>query len=79
MDVEVDRFFAALPGDPALELPLAESAGQYEGIFTTCFLEAFRHPDDTMIRTVAVDGSTVRVVPNRSLKAYLTREVNRVA
>ena len=79
VDVEVDRFFAALPGDPALELPLAESAGQYEGIYTTCLLDAFRHPDEGMIRTLPVDGATVRVVPNRNLKAFLAREVNRVA
>ena len=31
-DVEVDRFFATLPGEPALEMALEESAGQYEGI-----------------------------------------------
>jgi hypothetical protein len=32
-----------------------------------------------MIWTVPVDGTSVRVAPNRSLKAYLNREVNRVA
>jgi len=79
VDVEVDRFFATLPGDPALELSLSESVGQFEGIYTSCFLEAFRHPEDGMIRTVSIDGATARVVPNRSLKGYLTREVNRVA
>ena len=54
VDAEVDRFFATLPGEPALEMPLTESAGQYQGIYTACFLDAFRHPDEDMIRSVTV-------------------------
>ncbi len=79
IDAEVDRFFATLPGEPALEMTLAESAGQYEGIYTACFLDAFRHPDEDMIRSVTLDGTTMQVVPNRSLKGYLKREVNQMA
>jgi len=79
VDAEVDRFLASLPGEPALELPLAESAGQYDGIYTSCFMDAFRHPDDDMIRALSVDGRIIKVVPNRSLKGFLKREVNRVA
>ncbi|AUB79801.1 caspase family protein [Candidatus Thiodictyon syntrophicum] len=79
VEVEVDRFLATLPGDPALEMPLPDSAGQFEGIYTTCFLKAFQQPDPDMIRTLSVEGKTVRVVPNRGLKAYLRREVNQLA
>jgi hypothetical protein len=71
---EVDRFFATLPGDPALEVPVAKSVSEYEGIYTACFLEAFEHPDtDIVVRLV--DGP--RVVPNRKLKPYLVREVRK--
>ncbi|WP_295432891.1 caspase family protein [uncultured Thiodictyon sp.] len=79
VEVEVDRFLATLPGDPALEMPLPDSAGQFEGIYTTCFLKAFQQPDPDMIRTLSVAGKTVLVVPNRGLKAYLKREVNQLA
>src|SRR5262249_36100436 len=58
---EVDRFYATLPGDPALEVPVAKSAPAYEGIYTSCLLSAFEHPEDTLVQSV--DG--VRVVPNR--------------
>jgi hypothetical protein len=60
-------------------MALEESAGQYEGIYTTCFLNAFQKPDEDMIRSLTVEGARIRVVPNRSLKRYLKREVNRLA
>jgi hypothetical protein len=72
---DVDRFFAALPGDPALELPVDNSSKTFEGIYTSSFLDAFNHPQTTMVRTV--DG--VDVVPNRSLKSYLVDDVSRRA
>jgi hypothetical protein len=68
---DVDVFLATLIGDPSWEVQVATSVGAFEGIFTSCFLEAFRSPDDTMVRTVS--GS--KVVPNPSLKPYLAREV----
>ena len=74
--VDVDRFLAALPGDPALELPVSESVPIFEGIFTTCFLEAFRHPDPEMVATLQ-DGT--RVVPNRMLGGYLVQKVQQRA
>lgn len=73
---DVDKFLAALPGKPALELPVADSTGRFEGIYTSCFLDAFKKPDASMVRTLE-NGS--RVVPNRNLKAYLTREVQKRA
>lgn len=68
---EVDRFLAALPGDAALELPVDDAVKRFEGIYTASFLDAYKHPDDTMVRTL----SGLEVVPNRGLKNYLLREV----
>ena len=73
---DVDKFLAALPGKPALELPVADSTSRFEGLYTSCFLDAFKMPDASMVLTLA-DGS--RVVPNRNLKGYLTREVQKRA
>lgn len=78
VDVELDRFYATRVGDPALELPLGGS-GPLEGIYTSCFLDAFRHPDESMVKSLSVDGSRVKVVPNRCLKAFLKREVSLAA
>lgn len=70
--VDVDRFYAALPGRPALELPLEDAVAQHEGIFTSAFLQAFRTPDPDMIVQLQ---SGEDVVPNRKLRKYLVREV----
>ncbi|TWA91076.1 caspase family protein [Bradyrhizobium stylosanthis] len=68
---EVDQFLAALPGSPALELPISQSAPAFEGIFTSCLLSAFQTPVSSLIKTV--DG--VRVITNRDLKSFLESEV----
>lgn len=68
---DVDQFLATVVGDPAWEVAIDESAKVFEGIYTACFLDAFKSPDETMVRTVG----GVRVVPNKRLKAYLAREV----
>ena len=70
--VDVDLFFAALPGAPALELPVEESVQRHEAIFTAAFLKAFREPDRDMIYTLD-DG--LNVIPNRRLRKFLVREV----
>lgn len=72
---EIDRYFAALPGDPALEMVVDRSVNQHEGIFTHCFLQAFRQPDTEMVRQVEDEGRVIRVIPNRCLKDYLRRTV----
>jgi hypothetical protein len=74
-DVNVDQFFAALPGAYALELPVEESAKGFRGIFTDAFLEAYDFPDASMIKSV--NGRSV--VPNRLLKDYLVRTVRKRA
>ena len=68
---DVDLFLAALPGDPAFEVPVAESTASFEGIYTASFLDAFKHPDDAMVRIM----NGVPVVPNNRLRPYLEREV----
>jgi hypothetical protein len=72
---DVDVFYATLVGNPAWEVPVTDSVRAYEGIFTATFLDAFRHPESTMVATV--NGN--EVVPNVKLKPYLIREVPRRA
>ncbi len=72
----VDRFWATLPGLPALEVPLPQSVGRFHGIFTTCFLDAYKRPYPQMVLTLS-DGT--RVIPNRRLKGFLIREVQAMA
>jgi hypothetical protein len=71
----IDIFYAALPGSPAAEVPVGQSAPNFEGLFTSCFLSAFQSPIESMVRTV----NGVRVVPNRNLKVYLEGEVTKRA
>ncbi len=68
---DVDLFLATLVGDPSWEAAVSESSGVYQGVYTSTFLDAFRHPDTKMIRKV--DGKDV--VPNYQLKDFLAREV----
>ena len=75
---EVDQFYAALPGKPAFETVVGESAARHEGIFTHCFLLAYSHPDNNMIHKVKDNSETIYVVPNRKLKKYLYREVREI-
>ena len=65
----LDRFLAVRIGAPAYEVK--DAAGKYNGIYTSCFLEAYSDPDDSMI--AVVNGA--RVVPNKKLEAYLLSEV----
>jgi Caspase domain len=71
----VDKFFATRMGLPAWEVPVATSTANYKGIYTTCFLEAFKHPYVSMVETV--DGKPV--VTNRGLRDYLEQEVPKMA
>jgi hypothetical protein len=71
----VDEFYAARPGEAALELPVDQSTKNYEGIYTSVFLDAFHHPTADMV--IPVNG--VRVVPNRRLEKFLTSGVSKRA
>jgi hypothetical protein len=66
---EVDRFFATRPGAPSYEVTLA--VNNYTGIFTSTFLDAFKHPHDGMV--TKLNGNDV--VTNRALKTFLLKEV----
>jgi hypothetical protein len=68
---EVDQFLASLVGNPALEVPVGSSTASFQGLYTSAFLDAFKDPGTDMVRSV--EG--VAVVPDRSLKPYLAREV----
>ena len=72
---DVDVFYATLVGDPSWEVSVQQSAGAFVGIFTSTFLDAYRHPDESMI---AKKGGK-DVIPNGRLKPYLVREVPRRA
>jgi hypothetical protein len=68
---EVDKFLATRIGDPAWEVSVDKSTKEFQGIYTACFLEAFKSPYPDMV--VTVGGKAV--IPNRRLKAYLAKEV----
>jgi caspase domain-containing protein len=70
-DVAVDQFLATRVGEVAYENKLADSVGQFHGLFTTSFLNAFRDPPSEMVADV--DGE--KVVPNRRLKKYLLSDL----
>jgi hypothetical protein len=65
----LDRFLAARIGTPAYEA--RDTAENYNGIYTSCFLDAYVDPADSM--TEEVNG--VRVVPNKKLETYLLKVV----
>jgi hypothetical protein len=75
IDPEVDRFLAAAPGDPALELPVGQSTAEWEAVFTASFLAAFETAEPELVRDI---GGAL-VVPNRAFKEtrYLERETGR--
>lgn len=72
---DVDRFLAARIGLPAWEVPVERSAPEYQGVYTACFLDAFKRPYASMVQMV--DGKAV--VPNRRLRHYLEQEVPKKA
>lgn len=74
IDPEVDRFFAARPGDPAWEIPVDRSTSAYRAKFTTALLSAFEPGAPELVRCV----DSVPVVPNRVLKEsrYLERRMS---
>ena len=71
VSTKADRFLAAQQGDPAYEVSVELAAGEYQGIYTASFLDAFKYPDDSMVTL----SNGVEVVLNKNLEAYLKREV----
>lgn len=72
---DVDTFLATRIGLPAWEVPVATSTANYQGVYTSCFLEAFQRPYASMVHML--DGKPV--VPSRRLRDYLEQEVPRKA
>ncbi|MCU7843910.1 MAG: caspase family protein [Candidatus Thiodiazotropha sp. (ex Monitilora ramsayi)] len=72
---KVDKFLATQEGDPAYEVGVDTAAGNYYGIYTASFLDAYKVPEDEMVSVVG----GVEVILNRDLEDYLRRDVNRRA
>jgi hypothetical protein len=73
---KVDIFLATEEGDPSYEIKIKDAADQYHGIYTTSFLDAFKHPMPEMVTEIE-DGA--EVILNKNLEKYLERDVNRRA
>ena len=72
---EVDTFYATLPGDPSYELPPADAARAYRGIFTECLLDGLHGPTAETCETVTEGGQKICVVSSRTLKPWLEAHV----
>ena len=70
--VKVDRLMATQPGRTADEVRVDASSTEYEGVYTSCLMRAYRQPDPDMVLALP-DGQ--KVIPNRRLENYLAREV----
>lgn len=70
---KIDKFYAAPPGEPALELPTLEASRSFTSVFTDCLLDAYQHPDASMVHEV--HGQ--RVIPNNRLQNYVVREMRK--
>lgn len=68
---EVDTFYAALPGNPAYELPPDQAAPSYRALLTHCLLQALQGQPPSLIRQVDRDGTIIHVVASRELKRHL--------
>lgn len=77
---EVDVFYAALPGDPALEVSADDADKRHYGLLTDCMLTALRGDIETVIETVkSDDGVQKHVVASRPLKLHLEDAIPRAA
>lgn len=73
----VDVFYAALPGDPALEVSANDAKDNYRGIFTDCLLKGLNGSVPDLIVNIGHSHLNEEkwVVPSWELKPYLEREV----
>ena len=67
------EFLAVRIGAPAYEVK--DTSDKYHGIYTSCFLDAYSNPDDSMIEEI----NDFSVVTNKKLEDYLLSEVPRRA
>lgn len=73
--IDIDKFFAALPGNPSFEVGLGTSVRNYRSLYTDAFLAAYLDPPPD--RVAHLDG--LEVVPNRMLHSFLVDETQRLA
>jgi hypothetical protein len=73
----VDVFYAALPGDPALEVSAKDATENYRGIFTECLLKGLRGEVPDLIVNIGHSNLNEEkwVIPSWQLKPYLEEEV----
>lgn len=72
---EVDVFFATRPGDPAWEVPEAEAAQHYRGLFTDCLLKALHAPGGGLVEQLSDSTPPLSIITSRRLKPYLEQQV----
>lgn len=78
-DGEVDVFYATQPGDPAYEVPAAQAAQQYRGLFTDCLLTAITAPASPLAEPLPASAPPVAIITSRSLRPYLEKQVTQAA
>lgn len=73
----VDVFYAALPGDPALEVSAKDATENYRGLFTDCILKGLNGSVPDLIVNIGHSHLNEEkwVVPSWELKPYLEQEV----
>ena len=72
---EVDVFYATLPGDPALEVPVADAVKNYHAIFTECILKGLEGTVQEVVEQVTEPPPTRWLIRSRKLKSYLEQAV----
>ena len=68
---EIDVFYATRPGDPAWELPQAQAAGNYRGVFTEILLGTVTLPEEELVDRITSTPAPLNVIPSRKLKPVL--------
>lgn len=72
---EVDVYYATRPGDPAYEVPEAESTRRYRGIFTDELLKVVKKPPVSLVETVSIGQGNASVISSRKMKNHLEATV----
>ncbi|MGA8029290.1 MAG: caspase family protein, partial [Bryobacteraceae bacterium] len=73
----IDRLFATLPGNPALELDVNTAARMYDGVFTGCLLQILNAEIEEIIDEFDSPPPPIRVIQCFRAGEYLQTEVPR--
>jgi hypothetical protein len=68
----VDRFYAARPGNPAVEI---KDEADYSAFYTDCLLYALSGHDSSALEPYREAGPEIRIVTPRKLKSFLLSEL----